>query len=157
MHHDTFQVFHKTGIQVFWTNHLSKNYRGCLLVGTKTTTQQLYNSKCLYSMFANHHICVVLWLVYIVFAAGIVQIMLKSKYTWILKVNYNTILLDYVFHFCRLWFKVVVLSHYFMGHTKMLILYLLKAFMDIGPPTHDIQRSNNYICQKLSTRNTVHI
>lgn len=29
-----------------------------------------------------------------------------------------------------------------MGYTKMPIFYLLKAFMDIGPHMHDIQRCN---------------
>lgn len=34
------------------------------------------------------------------------------------------------------------MSHYFMVHSKMSILYLLKAFMDIGPHMHDIHRCN---------------
>ena len=43
------------------TNHLSKSNRGCTLVGAKTSNDNNnHNFKCLYSMFTNHHICVVL-------------------------------------------------------------------------------------------------
>ena len=50
-----------------WTNRLSKNNRGCALVRTKTSNDNNkqqhnnHNFECLYSMFINHHICVILW------------------------------------------------------------------------------------------------
>jgi hypothetical protein len=55
-----------TLIKHVWTNHMSKNDKGCALVGTKTSndnnkaTTNNHNFERLYFMFANHHICVVL-------------------------------------------------------------------------------------------------
>jgi hypothetical protein len=45
-----------------WTNHLLKNNKECVhLWGQKIQRQHNnHNFECLYSMFANHHICVVL-------------------------------------------------------------------------------------------------
>ena len=48
-----------------WTNHFFKINEGCAFVGTKnqTTTSKVsynHNFECLYSLFANHHIRVVL-------------------------------------------------------------------------------------------------
>ena len=58
----------ETDIQVSWTSyHLSENNKGCALVGTKTShdnkKKQQHNDhdfECLYFVFVNHHICVVL-------------------------------------------------------------------------------------------------
>ena len=56
----------KLTFKYIWTNHLSKNNKGCALVGAKTSKKQPerqqhnnQNFECLYSMFDIHHICVV--------------------------------------------------------------------------------------------------
>jgi hypothetical protein len=58
-----------------WTNHLLKNNKECVhLWGQKIQRQHNnHNFECLYSMFANHHICVVCDLVYVILTIGIVQ------------------------------------------------------------------------------------
>jgi hypothetical protein len=50
----------KQTTKYIWTNHLFKNNEGCALVGIKISNDNNQNLECLYSMFANHHICVVL-------------------------------------------------------------------------------------------------
>ena len=56
---------------------LVQNNEGCALVGAKPSTENSknnnYNFACMYSMFVNHHICVVCDLMYVTLAVGIVQ------------------------------------------------------------------------------------
>lgn len=61
----------KMTCKYIWTNNLSKIYKGCALVGTRTLNannnkSNNHNLRHLYSMFTNQHNCVVYDLVYII-------------------------------------------------------------------------------------------
>jgi hypothetical protein len=73
-----------------WTNCMSDNDKGCALVETKTSNDNIksnkynnHNFECLYFKFANHHICVVLWSsVWHIGGWNSPKIMRKSEYTY---------------------------------------------------------------------------
>ena len=96
IHHNNNTYLKNIGLKLtfkyVWPNHLLKNNKGCAHVKTTNTKWQLqkqqhnnHNYEWLYSMFANHHVCVVLWSrIHDIGSWNCPKIMHKSKYAQIL-------------------------------------------------------------------------